>query len=80
MKNIENVVDFADICIFAESSGLAFYNAAIDILRKHAYPWPESPLREVYKSEIKYIEDPVAKEILTKYFESIGVDYITVTA
>lgn len=79
MRSIDNVVDFADLCIFAEQEKLAFYNEAHDALVKDAYPWPESPMREVYLSELEYARNPLAREILTKYMTANKVDYITVS-
>ncbi len=79
MKNIKNVVDFADLCIFAEEKKIAFYNKAHDILEKDAYPYPESNFREIYLSEMKYMEDSLAKEILQKFMEENKVKYITVS-
>lgn len=78
MKNLKNVVDFADLCIFAEQENIAFYNKAHDILYKDAYPSPESNFREVYFSETKYIEDVLAKDILQKFMDKEKVKYITV--
>lgn len=79
LKTIENVVDFADLCVFAEQEKIAYYNQAHDILFKEAYPWPESQVREVYLSEMKYLNNEMAKEILTKFMEKNSIKFITVT-
>lgn len=81
MRTMENVVDFADLCRFAEEEGIAFYNAAHDILYKSAYPAPESDSCEVYLSEIQdypQLYDPKAAEILSKFMESEKVIFISV--
>ncbi len=82
MRNVENVVDFADLCIFAEEKGIAFYNAAHDILFEDAYPPPESNMREVYLSELKNypdLFDAKAKDILVGFMEEKNVKFITVS-
>ncbi len=78
MYSIDNVVDFADLCSFAEEENLAFYNQAHDILYKEAYPSPESNFREIYLSEMKYLPDGLAKEILEKFMNKEKVTYITI--
>jgi hypothetical protein len=78
MYDVKNVVDFADLCMFAESEKIAFYNEAHDLLYKEAYPSPESNFREVYLSEMKYLEDGKVKEILEKFMKKEKVTYITV--
>lgn len=78
MKNIKNVVDFADLCIFAEQHCGVFYNKAHDVLYKEAYPYPESPSREIYLSEMSYVRDEDAKRILTEFMKANNVKYITV--
>lgn len=79
MKNIQNVVDFADLCVFAEQEKIAFYNAAHDILDKDFYP--HDGMRELYKSEVdQYTEDARAVEILTRFMESKNVDFINITS
>lgn len=78
MRKIENVVDFADLCIYAEQQGIAFYNEAHRVLEKDAYPWPESPTREVYLSEMKYLAPGKSRDILTSYMEKHGAQFITV--
>ena len=82
MRNIENVVDFADLCIFAQEIGVAHYNAAHSILDKDFYPSSDmGPSIELYKSEVEqYTEDPQAIEILTKFMESKNVKFINITA
>ena len=82
MRNIENVVDFADICIFAQQEKIAHYNAAHEILDKDFYPSSDmGPTIELYKSEVdQYTEDPKAIEILTKFMESKNVKFINITA
>ena len=78
MKNIQNVVDFADLCVFAEQEKIAFYNAAHDILGKEFYPF--DGMRELYKQEVdQYTEDVKAVEILTRFMESKNVDFINIT-
>lgn len=82
MRNIENVVDFADICMFAEKIGVAHYNAAHDILDKDFYPASDmGPTFELHKCEVEqYTEDSRAIEILTKFMESKNVKFINITA
>lgn len=79
LKKIENVVDYADLCIFAEQEKITFYNNAVDLLYKDAYPYPESSTREVYLSELKYIQNEMVKEILSKFMTKNSVTYITVS-
>lgn len=79
MKNIQNVVDFADICMFAEQQKIAHYNAAHDILDKDFYP-DMDPIYKLHKCEVEqYTEDPQAIEILTKFMESKNVEFINIT-
>ena len=79
MKNIQNVVDFADLCMFAETEKIAFYNAAHDILDKEFYP--HDGMHELYKQEVdQYTEDVRAVEILTRFMESKNVDFINITS
>lgn len=78
MKTINNVVDFSDLCIFAEKQNIAFYNAAHDALIKDAYPYPEDNSREIYLSEMEYARNELAGKILTEYMKSKDVKYITV--
>jgi hypothetical protein len=82
MRNIENVVDFADICMFAEQEKIAHYNAAHSILDKDFYPSSDmGPTFELYKSEVsQYTDDAQAIEILTKFMESKNVTFINITA
>ena len=82
MRNIENVVDFADICMFAEREKIAYYNAAHSILDKDFYPSSDmGPTFELYKSEVaQYTDDAQAIEILTKFMESKNVEFINITA
>lgn len=78
MRTVKNVVDFADICMFAEQQKLAFYNAAHDILLDF-YPYDGMPF-ELYKEEVdQYTEDAKAIEILTKFMESENVEMINIT-
>jgi hypothetical protein len=78
MRNIQNVVDFADICVFAEFEGIAHYNAAHDILDREFYP--HDGMRELYKEEVdQYTEDDRAVKILTRFMESKNVDFINIT-
>ena len=77
MRNIKNVVDFADICVFAEKEKIAFYNAAHDILGKF---YPHDGMFELHKSEVdQYTDDPQAIEILTRFMESEKVELINIT-
>ena len=82
MKNIQNVVDFADLCMFAEQEKIAHYNAAHSILDKKFYPSSDmGPTIELYKSEVdQYTDDAQAIEILTKFMESKNVKFINITA
>lgn len=82
MRNIENVVDFADICMFAEQIGIAHYNAAHSILDKQFYPSSDmGPTIELYKSEVdQYTNDPKAIDILTRFMESKNVNFINISA
>lgn len=82
MRNIENVVDFADLCIFAEEIGVAHYNAAHSILDKNFYPSSDmGPTIELYKNEVhQYTDNAKAIDILTKFMESKGVEFINITA
>ena len=82
MRNIENVVDFADICMFAEQIGIAHYNAAHSILDKKFYPSSDmGPTIELYKSEVaQYTNDQKAVDILTKFMESKQVEFINISA
>lgn len=78
MRNIQNVVDFADLCVFAEQEKIAFYNAAHDILDKEFYP--RDGTFELYKEEVdQYTEDARAVEILTRFMESKNVEFINIT-
>jgi hypothetical protein len=79
MKTVENVVEYAELCSYAEKIGLACYNSANDLLYKLAYPYPESPQREVELSEMKYYEGN-ASEILSRFMTDNNVNYITVIA
>ena len=80
MRNIKNVVDFADICMFAEQEKIAHYNAAHDILDKDFYPSFDMGMIELHKSEVdQYTEDLRAIEILTKFMESKNVEFINIT-
>ncbi len=78
MKQINNVVDFGDLCSFAEEKGIAGYNEANDILYEYAYPYPESSTREVELSQMKYVTNDKARDILTKFMEENNTKYITV--
>ena len=79
MRNIQNVVDFADICMFAESQGIAFYNAAHSILDKKFYPY--EGMFELYKSDVnQYTDDEKAIKILTEFMESKNVEFINISA
>lgn len=79
MRNIQNVVDFADLCMFAEMEKIAFYNAAHDILDKEFYP--RDGMFELYKSDVdQYTEDVKAVEILTRFMESKNVEFINITS
>lgn len=83
MRTIENVVDFSELCLFAEQAGLAGYNEANDLLYKDAHPTPEGHNREVSLYELANYADSYearAREILMKYMEMYDVTYITVTA
>jgi hypothetical protein len=82
MRNIENVVDFADICMFAEQIGIAHYNAAHSILDKDFYPSSDmGPTIELYKSEVgQYTNNQQAVDILTKFMESKQVEFINISA
>lgn len=81
MKNIQNVVDFADLCVFAQQENIAHYNAAHDILDKDFYPSFDMGMIELYKSEVdQYTEDARAIEILTKFMESKNVEFINITS
>ena len=78
MRNIQNVVDFADICMFAEQEKIAFYNAAHAILDKEFYP--HDGMFELYKRDVdQYTDDPKAIDILTRFMESKNVPFITIT-
>lgn len=80
MRNPKNVVDFADLCIFAEQIGVAHYNAAHSILDKNFYPDGYGTF-EVYKSDVdQYTDNALAVEILTKFMESKGVEFINIAA
>lgn len=80
MRNIQNVVDFADICMFAEQAGIANYNQAHSILDKDFYPSSDmGPTIELYKSEVcQYTDDAKAIDILTKFMQSKYVDFINI--
>lgn len=78
MRNVHNVVDFSELCIFAQDKGIAYYNEAHDVLLADAYPYPEDSLREVYLKELQYAKTPKAADILRAFMESKGVTYITV--
>ena len=78
MRNISNVVEFSDICVFAEQEKLAYYNAAIDVL-KDFYPSPEENMFELYLGEVdQYTDNALAIEIMTKFISSKGVKYINI--
>jgi ABC-type sugar transport system substrate-binding protein len=79
MRSIENVVDFSDLCIYAESNKIAFYNAAHDILRQF---WPDQGSTFVlYLGETEqYTDDAKAIQIIEGYIKSKGVDFININA
>lgn len=79
MRSVENVVDFSELCSFAETSNLASYNEAHDLLFKEAYPYPEEAFRVIDLPELKYMQDGKAKDILKAYMEDENVVYITVS-
>jgi hypothetical protein len=80
MRNIQNVVDFSELCVFAEQIGVAHYNAAHDILDKNFYPDGYGTF-EVYKSDVdQYTDDNKAIEIMVKFMESKGVEFINIVA
>lgn len=80
MRNLENVVDFADICMFAESEKMAFYNAAVELLQREFYPDAGSPL-QLYRCEVdQYTDDPKAIEILQGFMDHNQVEFINITA
>lgn len=78
----ENLVEFSELCIFAEAECGVDYNTAHDVLSKDAYPGPEFDQLGLYLSEFKkYPEmfNPEAVRILCKFMETNGVKSITVT-
>jgi hypothetical protein len=77
MRNIKNVVDFADLCVFAEQENIAGYNPAHDILNEF---YPHDGTFELHKIEVdQYTDDPQAIEILTRFIESKKVEFINIT-
>lgn len=80
MRNIQNVVDFSDLCVFAEQIGVAHYNGAHSILDKNFYPDGYGTF-EVHITDVdQYTDDAKAIEIMTKFMESKGVEFINIVA
>lgn len=79
MRNIQNVVDFSDLCMYAEAQKIAFYNGAHDILRKF---WPDqgSTFEMHFGEAEQYTDDAKAIQILDGYMVSKGVKFININA
>lgn len=79
MRDLKNVVDFAELCLFAEKAGIAHYNMAHEILDKDFYPDTYGTF-QVDKLDVdQYTDDTRAIDILTKFMEAKGVEYVHIT-